>query len=98
MNGSSSARSTPANARRTGKPSPSKPCGAVVMLFTLRARAPGSSLTRGNTVMSLTVTAGIGLSLVQSPRVIELSTTCNLSAFLVKPFLEIQGLYAFSKP
>jgi hypothetical protein len=30
-------------------------------------------------VMSLTVTAGIGLSLVQSPRVIEHSTTCNLS-------------------
>jgi hypothetical protein len=27
--------------------------------------------------MSLTVTAGIGLSLVQSPRVIEHSTTCN---------------------
>jgi hypothetical protein len=47
-------------------------------------------------VMSLTVTAGIGLSLVQSPRVIELSTTCNLSVFLVKPFLEIQGLDAFS--
>jgi hypothetical protein len=48
------------------------------MLFTLRARAPGSSLTRGNTVMSLTVTAGIGLSFVQSAIVIELSTTCNL--------------------
>jgi hypothetical protein len=53
------------------------------MLFTLRAHPPGSSLTRGNTVMSLTVTAGIGFSLVQSPRVIELSTTCNL---------EIKGL------
>jgi hypothetical protein len=43
----------------------------------LRARAPVTSLTRGKTVMSLTVTAGIGLSLVQSPRVIEHSTTCN---------------------
>ena len=83
MNGSSSAKSTPANARRTGKPSPSKPCGAVVMLFTLRARAPGSSLTRGNTVMSPTVTAGIQGSFVQNAIVIELSTTCNL---------EIKGL------
>jgi hypothetical protein len=62
------------------------------MLFTLRARAPGSSLTRGNTVMSLTVTAGISGSLVQNPRLIELSTTCNLSAFRVKQFFEIQGL------
>jgi hypothetical protein len=42
--------------------------------------------------MSLTVTAGILGSLVQNPRLIELSTTCNLSAFLVKTFLEIQGL------
>jgi hypothetical protein len=33
--------------------------------------------------MSLTVTAGIGLSFVQNARVIELSTTCNL---------EIKGL------
>ena len=59
MNGSSSAKSTPANARRTGKPSPSKPCGAVVMLLTVRARDPGASITRGRIVISLTVTAGI---------------------------------------
>jgi hypothetical protein len=48
--------------------------------------------------MSLTVTAGIGFSLVQNPRVIEHSTTCNLSTFLVKKILEIQGHYQFSKP
>jgi hypothetical protein len=42
--------------------------------------------------MSLTVTAGIEGSFVQSLRVIELSTTCNLSAFLAKQFFEIQGL------
>jgi hypothetical protein len=66
------------------------------MLFTLRARAPGSSLTRGNTVMSLTVTAGIVSSFVQNPRLVELSTTCNLSAFLAKTFLEIQGLHTLS--
>jgi hypothetical protein len=39
--------------------------------------------------MSLTVTAGNVGSLVQSLRVIELSTTCNPSAFLAKTFLEI---------
>jgi hypothetical protein len=44
--------------------------------------------------MSLTVTAGIEGSFVQSLRVIELSTTCNWSAFLVKQFFEIQGVYA----
>jgi hypothetical protein len=31
----------------------------VVMLFTVRARALGASLTRGKTVISLTLTAGI---------------------------------------
>jgi hypothetical protein len=41
--------------------------------------------------MSLTVTAGIEGSFVQSLRVIELSTTCNLSAFLIKQILENQG-------
>lgn len=50
--------STPANARRTGKPSPSNPCGAVVTLLTLRARAVGSTMTLGKIVMSATVTAG----------------------------------------
>ena len=63
MNGSSSAISIPANVRRTGKPSPSYPCGAVVMLLTVRARAPITSFTRGKTVISATVTAGILLLL-----------------------------------
>jgi hypothetical protein len=67
------------------------------MLFTLRACAPGTSLTRGNTVMSLTVTAGISVSLVQDSRLIELSTTSNLSAFLAKKILEIQGLGHISR-
>jgi hypothetical protein len=67
------------------------------MLFTLRACAPGTSLTRGNTVMSLTVTAGISISLVQNPRLIELSTTSNPSAFLVKQPFEIQGLGHINK-
>lgn len=58
MNGSSFAISTPANARRTGNPSPSKPCGAVVTLLTLRALAFGSTITLGKIVMSATVTAG----------------------------------------
>src|SRR3954453_22079376 len=38
MNGSRSVRSTPANARRTGNPSPSVPDGAVVIDRTGRAR------------------------------------------------------------
>src|SRR6516162_7925370 len=61
MNGSSWARSTPANARRTGKPSPSKPDGAVVTESTGRsAAAAGSgSWTRGSTRMSGTVIAGM---------------------------------------
>jgi hypothetical protein len=42
--------------------------------------------------MSLTVTAGIVGSLVQNPRVIELSTTCNPKTFLAKKSFEIQGL------
>src|SRR6266581_2390692 len=61
MNGSRRARSTPANARRTGNPSPSKPDGAVVTDSTGRsAVAAGSgSWTRGSTRMSSTVTAGM---------------------------------------
>src|SRR5215471_21756885 len=61
MNGSSRARSTPAKARRTGKPSPSNPDGAVVTDATGRsatAVASGSG-TRGRTRMSSTVTAGM---------------------------------------
>ena len=77
MNGSRSALGMPANARRTGKPSPSKPCGAVVMLFTVRARNPGATDTRGKIVISLTVTAGISAPYFSKPRVVEHSTTCN---------------------
>ena len=43
MKGSRSARSTPAKARRTGNPSPSKPEGAVVMERTGRATATVAS-------------------------------------------------------
>src|SRR5918996_101996 len=43
MNGSRSPRSTPAKARRTGKPSPSKPRGAVVTWRTGRGRAVAGS-------------------------------------------------------
>src|SRR5262249_54199528 len=60
MNGSRSARLTPANARRTGKPSPSRPAGAVVMLRTGRMRASGPTSGKDGTVVrSSTVTAGI---------------------------------------
>src|SRR4051812_22984684 len=65
MNGSSSGMVTPANARRTGKPSPSYPDGAVVSRVTGRyAVAAGSSCgRRGRTRTSSTVIAGIsGLS------------------------------------
>jgi hypothetical protein len=48
--------------------------------------------------MSLTVTAGIGLSLVQDQRLVERSTTCNLITFPAKKTLEIQGLGLISKP
>ena len=46
MNGSRSRRSTPANARRTGKPSPSKPDGAVVTERTRRRTVPGAGAGR----------------------------------------------------
>src|SRR4051812_264950 len=60
MNGSRSRRSTPAKARRTGKPSPSKPDGAVVTDLTRRRTVPGAgSGTRGSVVVSSTVMAGI---------------------------------------
>src|SRR5689334_23457145 len=60
MNGSRSRRSTPANARRTGKPSPSCPDGAVVTDRTVRSTAcgPGGEI-RGSVVTSATVMAGI---------------------------------------
>src|ERR1700730_4532860 len=60
-NGSRRLGSAPANARRTGNPSPSRPCGAVVTLTTGRACvAVGSGRGMcGSLVMSSTVTAGI---------------------------------------
>ena len=67
MNGSSCARSMPANARRTGKPSPSKPCGAVVTCHTGRGWSPSPGVfRRGRTVMSSTVIAGMS-----SPRALD---------------------------
>src|SRR5256885_1819846 len=45
-NGSRAARSTPANARRTGKPSPSMPLGAGVSEATGRSTAPGKAEAR----------------------------------------------------
>src|SRR5262249_39759091 len=61
MNGSSRARSTPAKARRTGKPSPSNPDGAVVTDATGRATAAvgAGSGARGRARRSSAVTAGM---------------------------------------
>src|SRR6476620_1065978 len=62
-NGSRSARSTWEKARRTGKPSPSRPLRAIVRLLTGRSRATvgsGSGM-RCRTVTSSTVIAGMGL-------------------------------------
>src|SRR6476660_2337461 len=70
MNGSRSARSTPAKARRTGNPSPSNPRGALVMLRTGRGRATAGSGsgTRGRMVMSSTTTAGMVFDSSDLPR------------------------------
>src|SRR6476659_4803408 len=57
--GSSRSSGTPENARRTGKPSPSKPEGAVVTVSTGRNWASGAMTTRGRDRTSVTVTAGI---------------------------------------
>ena len=55
--------STPAKARRTGKPSPSKPLGAVLTDSTGREIASGAGwVTRGRARMLSTVTAGIWCS------------------------------------
>src|SRR5215211_9003194 len=52
-NGSRARRSAPAKARRTGKPSPSNPEGAVVTEVTGRSTAVGSrSGTRGRATVS----------------------------------------------
>src|SRR4051794_36536101 len=75
MNGSRSRRSTPAKARRTGKPSPSKPEGAVVTVRVRRRTVPGAGRgTRARVVVSSTVTAGMPASLV------EVSTSGDCSA------------------
>src|SRR5438270_13837221 len=60
MNGSSSSIDTPANARRTGKPSPSNPRGAVVTELTGRTtvRLGSRAVMRGSASV-LAVTAGI---------------------------------------
>src|SRR5450631_1157659 len=67
MNGSRARRSTPANARRTGNPSPSRPDGAVVTESTGRSRSMAGSVngTRGNANGFSTVTAGISYSFVR---------------------------------
>ena len=66
MNGSRSRRSTPAKARRTGNPSPSKPDGAVVTERVRRRTVPGAGTgTRARVVVSSTVTAGMPASSVE---------------------------------
>src|SRR6478609_9133525 len=64
MNGSRSLRLMPANARRTGNPSPSKPRGAVVTETTGRGTVVVGSgrSTLGRARTFSTVTAGIGSS------------------------------------
>src|SRR5690606_7724576 len=71
-NGSRSARDTPAKARRTGKPSPSSPLGAVVTCRTGRcSTVAGSGAGMRGRVRVSAVIAGMG-----SPfRLVELSTT-----------------------
>src|SRR6185295_20326354 len=62
-NGSKSDRSTPANARRTGNPSPSRPLGAALTPRTRRNRASGATGgTRSRVVGSSTVMAGMSLT------------------------------------
>src|SRR5664280_723222 len=60
-NGSRSDMLTPANARRTGNPSPSKPLGAVVTDAKGRSviTVESGSLTRGRAATLSTVTAGM---------------------------------------
>src|SRR5665647_230988 len=63
-NGSRSDMLTPANARRTGNPSPSKPLGAVVTDAKGRSviTVDSGSLTRGRAATLSTVTAGMEVS------------------------------------
>src|SRR5687767_13521592 len=57
-NGSSSCRGTPAKARRTGKPSPSSPLGAVVTERTGRSAASADGRSMRGSVRVSAVTAG----------------------------------------
>src|SRR6266550_8337464 len=61
MKGSRSSIETPANARRTGKPSPSKPRGEVVTERTGRSAVcrASSAVIRGRAMLGGAVTAGI---------------------------------------
>src|SRR5215218_1076156 len=61
-NGSRAARSTPAKARRTGKPSPSNPEGAVVTETTGRSTASAATEDSLGRAIVSAVTAGIGTS------------------------------------
>src|SRR4029450_8417454 len=79
-NGSRVARSTPAKARRTGKPSPSKPEGAVVTVTTGRSAAVGSTVgIRGRATVSalmagMTTPCAGGLSRPSVPRILARAT------------------------
>ena len=68
MKGSRYRRSTPAKARRTGKPSPSNPAGALVTDSTGRPVTDAGSVDPmlGNAPTSSTVTAGMLVLLVLS--------------------------------
>src|SRR5438094_8370196 len=73
MNGSRSASETPANARRTGNPSPSKPLGAVVTERTGRSRTvrESGSDSLGRASMSSTVIAGMKRLLCSAQRAVN---------------------------
>src|SRR4051794_709867 len=85
MKGSSRLMSTPAKARRTGKPSPSKPCGALVTERTGRWRSVAASRTRSRVVTSSTVMAGIGKT--SNPSNVFDSATIPGQLFLVTGLL-----------
>src|ERR687894_1501177 len=72
--GSSRCCATPANARRTGKPSPSNPVGALVTDRTGRSREASSvgEATTGSVRGSATVMAGISAYLLESARLNKL--------------------------
>src|SRR5437764_8535360 len=59
MKGSSASTGTPAKARRTGKPSPSKPDGAAVTPATGGSTAPAAGSGRRGRVRVSAVTAGM---------------------------------------